>query len=51
LPLAPAASARGVTTLSAQRLPHLAGRHDLCLRFARPLGSPLWAIDWVEVGE
>jgi hexosaminidase len=51
LPLAPAASARGVTTLPAQRLPHLAGRHDLCLRFARPLRSPLWAIDWIEVGE
>jgi hexosaminidase len=51
LPLAPAASARGVTTLPAQKLPRLAGRHDLCLRFARPLQSPLWAIDWVEVGE
>jgi hexosaminidase len=51
LPLAPAASARGVTTLPAQRLPALAGRHDLCLRFARPRLDPLWAIDWVEVGE
>jgi hexosaminidase len=51
LPLAPAASGRGVTTLPAQRLPHLPGRHDLCLRFARPRLDPLWAIDWVEVGE
>jgi hexosaminidase len=51
LPLAPAASAPGVTTLPAQRLPHLPGRHDLCLRFARPRLDPQWAIDWVEVGE
>jgi hexosaminidase len=51
LPLAPAASARGVTTLPAQRLPRLPGPHDLCLRFARPRLGPLWAIDWVEVGE
>jgi hexosaminidase len=50
-PLAPAASGRGVTTLPAQRLPRLPGRHDLCLRFARPRLDPLWAIDWVEVGE
>jgi hexosaminidase len=51
LPLAPAASAPGVTTLPAQRLPLLPGRHDLCLRFARPRLDPQWAIDWVEVGE
>jgi hexosaminidase len=51
LPLAPAASARGVMTLPAQRLPRLPGRHDLCLRFARPRLDPQWAIDWVEVGE
>jgi hexosaminidase len=51
LPLAPAASAPGVTTLPEQRLPRLPGRHDLCLRFARPRLDPLWAIDWVEVGE
>jgi hexosaminidase len=51
LPLAPAASTPGVTTLPAQRLPRLPGRHDLCLRFARPRLDPLWAIDWVEVGE
>jgi hexosaminidase len=50
LPLA-AASGRGVTTLPAQRLPRSPGRHDLCLRFARPRLDPLWAIDWVEVGE
>jgi hexosaminidase len=51
MPLAPAASDRGVTTLPAQRLPLLPGRHDLCLRFARPRLDPLWAIDWLEVGE
>jgi hexosaminidase len=51
VPLAPAASDRGVTTLPAQRLPRLPGRHDLCLRFARPRLDPLWAIDWLEVGE
>ncbi len=51
LPLAPAALAKGVTTLPAQRLPPLPGLHDLCLRFARPRLDPQWAIDWVEVGE
>jgi hexosaminidase len=50
LPLAPAATAPGVTTLAEQRLPPLPGRHDLCLRFARPRLDPMWAIDWVEVG-
>jgi hexosaminidase len=51
LPLAAAASGRGVTILPAQRLPRLPGRHDLCLRFARPRLDPLWAIDWIEVEE
>ena len=51
LPLAPAATAPGVTTLPEQRLPRLPGRHDLCLRFARPRLDPQWAIDWIEVGE
>jgi len=50
LPLAAAADSRRVTTLPAQALPHLAGRHDLCLRFARPRLDPLWALDWVEIG-
>jgi hexosaminidase len=50
LPLA-AAYAKDVTTLAAQRLPLLPGRHDLCLRFARPRLDPLWALDWVEIGE
>jgi hexosaminidase len=50
LPLASAADAAGVTTLPPQRLPALVGRHDLCLRFARPRLNPMWALDWVEIG-
>jgi hexosaminidase len=49
LPLAAAANRNGLTQLSAQRLPPLPGRHDLCLRFARPRLDPLWALDWVEI--
>jgi hexosaminidase len=52
LPLAPAATRAGVTVLPAQVLPaNLAGRHDVCLRFARPRLNPLWALDWVQIGE
>jgi hexosaminidase len=51
LPLAPAADNRGATTLPAQQLPSLPGRHDLCLRFARPRLDPMWALDWVEIRE
>jgi hexosaminidase len=51
MPLAPAVHERGVTTLPAQRLPRIPGRHDLCLRIARPRLDPLWALDWIEVGE
>ena len=51
VPLAPAADARGTMVLPAQQLPSLPGRHDLCLRFARPRLAPLWALDWVEIGE
>lgn len=50
LPLAPAARGAGVTILPAHRLPTLPGRHDLCLRFARPRLDPLWALDWAEIG-
>jgi hexosaminidase len=51
LPLAPAAMRDGVTVLPAQKLPMLAGRHDICIRFARPRLNPLWALDWAEIGE
>jgi hypothetical protein len=27
------------------------GVHDLCLRIARPALEPLWALDWMEIGE
>jgi hypothetical protein len=27
------------------------GVHDLCLRMSRPLLEPMWALDWMEVGQ
>jgi hexosaminidase len=51
LPLARAAYVKAVSILPAQRLPRLPGRHDLCLRFARPRLDPLWALDWIEIRE
>ena len=51
LSLAPAAASHALTTLPAQRLPPLAGRHDLCLRFARPRLDPMWALNWIEIEE
>jgi hexosaminidase len=50
LPLPPAVSAQGLTELPPQRLGPLEGRHDICLRFARPTLDPLWALGWVEIG-
>jgi hexosaminidase len=50
LPIAAASDTPGVTSLAPQRLPALAGWHDLCLRFARPRLDPMWALDWVEIG-
>jgi hexosaminidase len=49
LSLAPAADKDGITELPALKLPPLPGRHDVCLRFARPRLDPLWALDWVEI--
>ncbi len=46
LPAEPAAA-----TLAAVRLPPLPGRHDVCLRLVRPALEPLWAVEWVEIGE
>jgi hexosaminidase len=51
LPLAPAAGKDGITELPPLKLPRLSGRHDVCLRFARPRLDPLWALDWVEIGD
>jgi hexosaminidase len=50
LPLA-AAGSSGVTLLPAQKLPILAGRHDLCFRFARPRLDPMWGLAWIEIRE
>jgi hexosaminidase len=49
LPLAAAAGKLGITELPALTLPLRAGRHDVCLRFARPRLDPLWALDWAEI--
>jgi hexosaminidase len=51
LPLPAAAQLGEPDALPAQRLPRLAGRHDLCLRFARPRLDPQWALDWIELRE
>jgi hexosaminidase len=50
LPLAPAGNRAGVTVLPAQRLPPLTGRHDICLKFARPRLDPMWGLAWIEIG-
>ncbi|MGH8130338.1 MAG: family 20 glycosylhydrolase, partial [Steroidobacteraceae bacterium] len=51
LPLASAAGNPAVTVLSPVQVPPRAGRHDLCLRFARPAIDPIWALQWAEFGE
>ena len=49
-PLPPAAGADRLTELTPKMLAPMAGRHDLCLRFSRPGLDPMWAINWVEIG-
>lgn len=49
LPLKAAAANPGVTVLTGQ-LPDIAGRHDVCLRFAVSGPDPIWAVDWVRIG-
>ncbi len=51
LPLAPATRSDGVSLLPAEKLRPLPGRHDICLRFARPRLDPMWALDSVEFEE
>ena len=51
LPLPVAVYTGAASTLPVVRLPRFPGRHDLCLRFARPKLDPMWALDWVEIGE
>ena len=48
LPLAPAVSNTGVTTLNAA-LPAQAGAHDLCFYFTQKRVDPMWVIDWVQL--
>jgi len=48
-PLSPMPSDRLVMQLPEIRLPPRSGRHDVCLRFARPRLDPMWAIDWVDI--
>jgi len=45
----PLPSGAGERVLPPVDLPARAGRHDLCLRFARPAVDPIWALDWVEI--
>lgn len=48
-PLARMPANKLVTTLRDVALPARPGRHDICLRFARPRLDPMWALDWVEI--
>jgi hexosaminidase len=36
--------------IAADAHPGIVGRHDICLRFARPRLDPMWALDWIELG-
>ncbi|HLZ96648.1 MAG TPA: family 20 glycosylhydrolase [Steroidobacteraceae bacterium] len=47
--LSDAAAHDGVTELPPVSLPRRPGRHDICVRFARPRLDPLWALDWLEI--
>jgi hexosaminidase len=48
-PLPPMPADKLVNQLRAVNLPARPGRHDVCLRFARPRLDPMWALDWVEI--
>ncbi len=53
LPVRPIGS---VTQLTSIRInpdshPGVVGRHDVCVRFARPHLDPMWALDWIEIGK
>ena len=47
--LSPMPAGMLVSALPEINLPARAGRHDVCLRFARPRLDPMWALDWVEI--
>jgi hexosaminidase len=54
LPL-PRISVGSVAALASQQISldshaGISGRHNLCLRFARPALDPMWALNWFEIG-
>ena len=49
LALTPALSSDAVTTLPAERMKDVTGRHDLCLRFAQHSLDRLWVIDTLQL--
>ncbi|MEJ1966832.1 MAG: family 20 glycosylhydrolase [Gammaproteobacteria bacterium] len=49
VPLAPLPPGALEITLPQINLPARPGRHDVCLRFARPQLDPMWALDRVEI--
>jgi hexosaminidase len=51
LPVGQAARANGVSVIGPVRIPPQRPGGDLCLRFARPRIDPVWALDWVELGD
>jgi len=51
LPLQPAVVSNAVTELSAVKIAHREGTHDLCLKFAQRSHDPLWVLDWVRLVE
>jgi hexosaminidase len=49
--LLPLGSTVIAATLPPAELAPQPGVHDLCLRMSRPLLEPMWALDWMEVGQ
>jgi hexosaminidase len=49
LPLQPAVANNAVTELPVAKIPHLAGTHDLCLKFTQRSLDPMWVLDWVRL--
>jgi len=49
--LTPIAAGAVEETLPQIKIPARPGRHDICLRFARPRLDPMWALDWVDITE
>jgi hexosaminidase len=51
VPLATAAKNPALTTLGPVRIPPQPAGKGMCLRFARPSIDPIWAVQWVELGD